>query len=129
MHGLKIDANAVEAASLIGIAQCSIELTHAHSIGCATSDWGPSLRGAGADAFALMRAFHLAAATFSGQRPENPTSTMPRAPWTLSEENSEDRHRRKAAKMGDTLIPDLLPGQWGWIPKAWIGAQLQLAPG
>lgn len=33
MHGLEIDANAVEAASLIGIAQCSAGLTQAHSIG------------------------------------------------------------------------------------------------
>jgi hypothetical protein len=37
-------------------------------------------------------------------------------------------HERGAPKIGDTLIPDLLPGQWTWIPKAWIGAQLQLAP-
>jgi hypothetical protein len=27
------------------------------------------------------------------------------------------------------LIPDVLPRQWIWIPKAWIGAQLQLASG
>jgi hypothetical protein len=38
-------------------------------------------------------------------------------------------HERGVPKIGDTLIPDLLPGQWTWIPKAWIGAQLQLAPG
>ena len=31
--GLEIDANAVETASLIGIAQCSMRHTHAHSIG------------------------------------------------------------------------------------------------
>jgi hypothetical protein len=37
-------------------------------------------------------------------------------------------HERGVPKIGDTLIPDLLPGQWTWIPKAWIGAQLQLAP-
>lgn len=33
-------------------------------------------------------------------------------------------HERGAPKIGDTLIPDPLPGQWTWIPKAWIGAQL-----
>jgi serine/threonine protein kinase len=38
-------------------------------------------------------------------------------------------HERGVPKIGDTVIPDLLPGQWTWIPKAWIGAQLQLAPG
>jgi hypothetical protein len=38
-------------------------------------------------------------------------------------------HERGVPKIGDTLIPDLLPGQWTWIPKAWIGAQLQFAPG
>jgi len=38
-------------------------------------------------------------------------------------------HERGVPKIGDTLIPDLLPGQWTWIPKAWIGAQLQLGPG
>jgi hypothetical protein len=27
------------------------------------------------------------------------------------------------------VIPDLLPGQWTWVPKAWIGAQLERAPG
>ena len=32
IHWLEIDANAVKTASLIGIAQCSIRLTHAHSI-------------------------------------------------------------------------------------------------
>jgi hypothetical protein len=36
-------------------------------------------------------------------------------------------HERGVPKIGDTVIPDLLPGQWTWIPKAWIGAQLQLA--
>jgi hypothetical protein len=38
-------------------------------------------------------------------------------------------HERGAPKIGDTVIPDLLPGQWTWIPKAWIGAQLQQAAG
>lgn len=33
MHGLEMDANAVEAASVIGIAQCSIRLTRAPSSG------------------------------------------------------------------------------------------------
>jgi hypothetical protein len=38
-------------------------------------------------------------------------------------------HERGAPKIGDTVIPDLLPGQWTWIPKAWIGQQLELAAG
>ncbi len=38
-------------------------------------------------------------------------------------------HERGAPKIGDTLIPDLLPGQWTWIPKAWIGQQLEPAFG
>jgi hypothetical protein len=33
---------------------------------------------------------------------------------------AEDRRHRE---------PDLLPGQWAWIPEVWIGAELQLAPG
>jgi serine/threonine protein kinase len=36
-------------------------------------------------------------------------------------------HERGAPKIGDTVIPDLLPGQWTWIPKAWIGQQLERA--
>jgi len=38
-------------------------------------------------------------------------------------------HERGVPKIGDPAIPDLLPGQWTWIPKAWIGAQLERAPG
>lgn len=38
-------------------------------------------------------------------------------------------HERGAPRIGDTVIPDLLPGQWTWIPKAWIGAQLERATG
>jgi hypothetical protein len=37
-------------------------------------------------------------------------------------------HERGVPKIGDTLIPDLLSGQWTWIPKAWIGTQLSPAP-
>lgn len=36
-------------------------------------------------------------------------------------------HERGSPRIGDTLIPDLLPGQWTWIPKAWIGQQLESA--
>ena len=34
-------------------------------------------------------------------------------------------HERGAPKVGETLIADLLPGQWTWIPKVWIGQQLE----
>ncbi len=33
-------------------------------------------------------------------------------------------HEGGVPRIGDTLIPDLLPGQSTWIPKSWIGAQL-----
>jgi hypothetical protein len=33
-------------------------------------------------------------------------------------------HEGGVPKIGDTAIPDLLPGQSTWIPKPWIGAQL-----
>jgi len=36
-------------------------------------------------------------------------------------------HERGVPKIGDTVIPDLLPGQWTWIPKAWIRQQLEPA--
>lgn len=33
-------------------------------------------------------------------------------------------HEGGIPRIGDTLIPDLLPGQATWIPKSWIGVQL-----
>jgi hypothetical protein len=33
-------------------------------------------------------------------------------------------HEGGVPRIGNTLIPDLLPGQSTWIPKSWIGTQL-----
>jgi hypothetical protein len=38
-------------------------------------------------------------------------------------------HEQAAApRIGETVIPDLLPGQSTWIPKAWIRDQLSETP-
>lgn len=36
-------------------------------------------------------------------------------------------HERGVPRIGETIIPDLLPGQSTWIPKSWIGAQLAVS--
>ena len=36
-------------------------------------------------------------------------------------------HEGGVSRIGATLIPDLLPGQATWVPKAWIGMQLETA--
>ncbi len=36
-------------------------------------------------------------------------------------------HEGGIPRIGDTVIPDLLPGQSTWVPKAWIGAQLEVS--